>query len=75
MILLLPRLLGDLNFLDTIIHRVSRNNVALRSALWEMLDFLFFKSFLLVLTAFSFWQGGWALSYHPVEFRDFPDIF
>ena len=34
----------------------------------------FFKRFLLVLTKFSFWQGDWALGYHSMKFRHFPDI-
>ena len=33
-----------------------------------------FRSFLLVLTKLSFWQGGWALGYHSVGFRHFPDV-
>ena len=36
--------------------------------------FLFFKSFLLVLTKFSFWQEDWALGYHSMKCRHFPDI-
>ena len=32
--------------------------------------FLFFKSFLLVLT--KFWQDDWALRYHSMAFRHFP---
>ena len=34
----------------------------------------FFGTFLLVLTKFLFWQGDWALGYHSMGFRHFPDI-
>ena len=34
----------------------------------------YFKSSLLVLARFSFWRGDWALRYHSMEFRKFPDI-
>ena len=33
-----------------------------------------FRSFFLVLTKFSFFQGGWALPYHSRKFRVFPNI-
>ena len=35
---------------------------------------LFFGTFLLVLTKFSFWQGKWALGYHFMKCRHFPNI-
>ena len=35
---------------------------------------LVFMSFLLVLTKLSFWQGGWELDYHSMEFGQFPDM-
>ena len=44
------------------------------SALREKFNFYFCKSFLLVLTKFSFWQEDWALGYHSMKFRLFPDI-
>ena len=44
------------------------------SALREKFKFLFFKSFLQVLTKFSFWPEDWALGYHSMKFRHFPDI-
>ena len=38
-------------------------------------DFLFFKSFFFVLlTKPSFCQGDWALGYHSMKCRQFPDI-
>ena len=37
-------------------------------------DFLFFGTFLLVLAKLSFWWGPWALGYHSMVFRHFPDI-
>ena len=44
------------------------------SALWEMFNFCFSRVFLLVLIKFSFWQEGWTLGYHSMNFRHFPDI-
>ena len=44
------------------------------SALREKFD-LFFRSFLLILTKFLFWQEDWALGYHSMKFWDFPEIF
>ena len=35
---------------------------------------LFFKTFLVVLTKLSFWQGEWVLGYHFMKFRHFPNI-
>ena len=32
-------------------------------------SFLYFKSFLLVSTKFSFWQEDWTLDYHSMEIR------
>ena len=63
-------------FPETITSKISKTNsyfhldqLATRKA-----DFIFFKSFLLVLTKLVFWQGDWALSYHPMEFRQSSDI-
>ena len=33
--------------------------------------FIFFKSFLLASTKFSFWRGDWALRYNSVGFGHF----
>ena len=35
---------------------------------------LFSGLFLPVLAKFSFWRGEWALGYHFMEFRRFPNI-
>ena len=40
----------------------------------EKFNFCFFKSFRLVLTKLSFWQGDWALGYHSMGFGYFPVI-
>ena len=37
-------------------------------------EFLFFSSFLLALTKILFWEDDWALGYHSMKFRDFPDV-
>ena len=44
------------------------------SALQEKFNFCFFKSFLLVLNKFLFWQEDWAPGYHSMTFRHLPDI-
>ena len=58
-----------------IIHTLFELNLVFmwNCALWK--KFLFFKSFLLVLTKFSFWLGDWTLGYHSVKFRHLPQIF
>ena len=38
------------------------------STLREKFNYYFQRSFLLGLTKVSFWQGDWALGYHPMEF-------
>ena len=37
-------------------------------------QFLFFKSFLLVITKLSFWRWDWAVGYRPMKFGQYPDI-
>ena len=36
--------------------------------------FPFSRSFVLVLTKFSFWKEDWALGNNSIKFKDFPDI-
>ena len=38
------------------------------SELREKVQFLFFSSFLLILTKFSFWEEEWALGYNSMKF-------
>ena len=61
----------------TIAHRTFETNSSFQveQRTTRRLYFLFFKSFLLALTKLSFWGGDWALSYHSLKFRQFPDIF
>ena len=49
-------------------------NIAVREKFFVFQKFLFFKSVLLILTKFSFWQEDWALGYHFMKFWDFPYI-
>ena len=35
--------------------------------------FSIIQGFLLVLAELSFWRGGFALAYHSMQFRQFPD--
>ena len=58
------------NMQPTITHKIFQTNFSFH----VKVSFLFFKSFLRVLTKLSFWQGGWALGYHSLKFRHFPDI-
>ena len=44
------------------------------SALWEKFNVCFSRVFLLALRKPSIWQGDWALAYHSMGFRHFPDI-
>ena len=37
-------------------------------------QFLFLKSFCLVLKGFWFWEEDWALGYNSMGFWDFPEI-
>ena len=66
-----------INLESTITHKISETNskfhVALRTG--GKVQFLFCKSSLLVLTKILFWQGDWALGYHSMKFRKFPDLF
>ena len=58
----------------SIIRKIFEANFISNSALREKFNFCFFKSFLLVLTKFLFWQGDWALGYHSMKVRHFPVI-
>ena len=64
---------GDLS---TIIHKIfeTKSSFHMKQCTTEKVQFLFFKSFLLVSTKFSFWQENWALGYHSMKFRHINDI-
>ena len=61
--------------LSTIIREIFETNSSLHVKQCTMVKdkFLFFKSFLLVLTKLSFWRGEWTLGYHSMEFKHFPE--
>ena len=42
---------------------------------WEKFNCYFFGTFLLVLAKFLFLQGRWALGYHSMKLRHFPNNF
>ena len=67
---------AKLLFAETTIHKIfetnSRFHVKQRTT--GKVQFVFFSSFLLVLTKFSFWEEDWALGYNSMKFWDFPDI-
>ena len=57
-------------------HKILETNSSFHMK-WHItgkVKFLFFESFLLVLTKLSFRQGDWALGYYSKKFRPFPDI-
>ena len=60
----------------TTIHRTFEINASfhLKQRTTGKVQFLFFGSFLLVLTKFSFWEEDWALGYNSMKIWDFPDI-
>ena len=64
-------------FPETIIYKIfaTNSNYHVKQRTTWTVEYLFFKSFLLILTNFSFWQGDWTLVYHSMKRRDFPDIF
>ena len=51
------------------IHKIFETTLAYEKSLISD-----FNSFSLVLTKFSLWQENWALGYHSMGFRHFPDI-
>ena len=55
-------------YISTAIHKTFGTNSSF------YVKFLIFKGCVLVLTKFLFWQGDWALGYHSMGFRYFPDI-
>ena len=57
------------------IHKTFETNSSFHVKYRTTGSFLFFKSFLQVLTKFTFSQEYWALCYHSKNFRHFPDIF
>ena len=62
--------------LPTITHKIFETNSSfhVKQRTTGKVQFLFFKSFLLVLTKLSFSQGGWGLGYDSMKFIQFPDI-
>ena len=59
----------------TIIHKIFETNSSfhMKYCSTRKVKRLFFKSILLVLTKFSFWQEEWTLGYHSMNFRHFPN--
>ena len=59
----------------TTTHKIFETNSSFHVKQRKREKFSFcFKSFLLVGKRFLFWHGDWALGYHSMEFRHFPDI-
>ena len=67
---------GMIFVLATTIHKIFETNSSfhVKQCTTGKVQFLFFSSFLLVLTKFSFWEEDWALGYNSMIFWDFPDI-
>ena len=57
-------------FPETISHKISEGNPSfhVKQRTIGEVEFVFFKSFLLVLTKLSFWQGDQELGYHSMKF-------
>ena len=60
----------------TIIHNIfeTESSFYVKWRTTGKVSYLFFKSFLLALTKFSFWQEDWALGYYSLNFMHFRDI-
>ena len=56
--------------LVTAIHKIFETNSSfhVKQRTTGKVQFLFFSSFLLVLTKFSFWEEDWALDYNSMTF-------
>ena len=54
----------------TTIHKIFQANSSfhVKQRTTGKVQLLFFRSFLLVLTKFSFWEEDWALGYHSMIF-------
>ena len=57
-------------FEPTTIHKISETNSSfhMKQCTTGKVHFLFFSSFLLVLTKVSFWEEDWALGYNSMKF-------
>ena len=64
-------------FPETITYETSETNSSfqVKQGMTRKAEFLFFTSFLLVLTKLSFWRVDWPLGYNSVKYSEFPDIF
>ena len=69
----LGRVRSEQMFLETITKHLGLTLVFMwNSGIQEKFNNLFFKSFLLVLTKFLFWQDDWALCYNSRKIKHFP---
>ena len=69
-------LLNFVSSFSTVAHRIIEANCSFHVK-WRTagkVGFLFLRSFPLVLARLSFWRGCWALGYHSMGFRHFPDV-
>ena len=64
------------NFPDTINDKIFEANSSfyVKKATTGKVAFLFFRSILLLLAKLSIGPGDWALGYHSINFRQFPDF-
>ena len=63
-------------FTETMIHKILETNSSfdVKDCTSGKVQFLFFSSFLLKLTKFSFWESEWALRYNSMKSEDFLNI-
>ena len=62
-------------FPETISPKISNTNPSFHVKQREKLTSYFLRVFFLLLTKPSFCQADWALGYHSMKCRQFPDIF
>ena len=62
-------------FAEKITHKIFEINCSfhVKQGAAAKVLFLVFKSFLQVLTKLSFWQEDWALGYHCMQLKKYPD--
>ena len=61
-------------FPETFIHKIFKTNSSFHVKYRTARKVSVFQEFFDILNKISFWQENWALEYHSMKFRHFPDI-
>ena len=61
-------------FRENITHKISETNFNLQLKWRTTRKISVFQELSSSINKLSFWQKGWALGYHSIRFRQFPDI-